>query len=161
MAPSLKALAAAAIAALMVFAAYEVYVLEAQPGPFTGQVPTVFTVNGKTYAFSYAATTPAEWASGLMNRKITGNTTMLFAFSSSRIWDFWMYDTNASLDIIWLSATGNSSKVVNLVTPAPPCFDMSSCARYHPSSPANFAIEAKAGFAAANGIAVGTIVELG
>ena len=158
MAPLLKVAAAVVAAVVVVFAAYEVYTMTLQDVPYTGTVPASFTVNGRTFAFTYAATTPAEWSSGLMNTKITNTTTMLFAFSTSSAWTFWMYDTNASLDIIWLKATGDSARVVYLVTGAPPCYDANACPRYTPTSAANFAIEASAGFASANGIAVGTAV---
>ncbi|MDG6909808.1 MAG: DUF192 domain-containing protein [Nitrososphaerota archaeon] len=158
---SLSKLIAIAAAALVVFASYEFYVTQAQPGDFTGSVPSAFTVNGKTYTFTYSATTPAERQTGLMNKMITDATTMLFAFPSFGRWSFWMYDTNTSLDMLWLNATGNSARVVFMVTSAPPCYDSAACAVYTPSSPANFVIEAKAGFAAANGVAVGTAVTLG
>ena len=157
---TLRALAVAIMVTLVVVAAYDIYLLGETPESFTGVVPTGFTVNGKTYPFAYVATTSAQWASGLMNTKIANTTIMLFAFPTSSAWTFWMYDTNTSLDIIWLSANGNTSKVVYLVTGAAPCFNMGACARYTPSSPANFAIEAKAGFAVANGITMGTVVEL-
>ena len=157
----LKAAAVAAAAVIIVFAVYQIYALQAQQATFEGTVPSSFTVDGRTYKFSYTATTKAQWEAGLMNRAITNATTMLFAFPTSSLWTFWMYDTNASLDIIWLDASGGSAKVVYLVTSAPPCFDQTICARYAPSSSANFAIEAKAGFAAANGITVGTEVEFG
>lgn len=161
MAPLLKVAALALAAAVVVFAVYEVYSLEQQEAPFTGTVPSSFTMNGRTYNFTYTATTPGGWASGLMNKKITNTTIMLFAFSTTRAWTFWMYDTNASLDIIWLKATGDSARVVYLVAGAPPCYDANACARYTPSSGANYAIEAAAGFASANGVAAGTAVEFG
>ena len=152
--------AVAAMVVIVIFAGYEIYVLSSPPGPVTSQVPTMFTVNGKNYVFNFTATTQAERLAGLMNKTVTGSTTMLFAFPSFGKWSFWMYDTNTSLDMIWLNATGSSAKVVYLVTGAPPCYNTSACADYTPSSPANYVIEARAGFAAANGIAVGTYVTL-
>jgi uncharacterized membrane protein (UPF0127 family) len=156
----LKVAAVAVAATVILFAAYEIYAMEVQQGTVTGPVPSVFTVNGRTYAFTYTATTEAERETGLMNRKITNTTTMLFAFPAFGTWTFWMYDTNTSLDIIWLNATGDFAKVVYLVTSAAPCYNSSACARYTPAADANYVIEARAGFAAANGIAVGTAVEL-
>ncbi|HKT21314.1 MAG TPA: DUF192 domain-containing protein, partial [Nitrososphaerales archaeon] len=123
-------------------------------------VPSAFTVNGRTYAFTYTATTEAQREAGLMNTKITNTTTMLFAFPAPGTWTFWMYQTNASLDMIWLNGTGNSARVVYLVTSASPCYDASACTKYTPTADANYVIEAKAGFAASNDIAVGTAVEL-
>jgi uncharacterized membrane protein (UPF0127 family) len=159
--PSLKVIAVAVAAAVVIIAGYEVYTLSLQPGAVTTGVPTSFTVNGKTYSFNYTATTPAERAKGLMNTSVTPSTTMLFAFPSFARWSFWMYDTNTSLDMIWLNATGSAAKVVYLVTSAPPCYDSGACAVYTPSSAADYVIEARAGFAAANGISVGSVIELG
>lgn len=96
-----------------------------------------------------------------MNKKVTGDTTMLFAFPRFDYWHFWMYDTNTSLDMIWLNATGGSARVVYLVTAAQPCYVSGSCAMYASPAEANYVIEAKAGFAAANGVSVGTVIHLG
>ncbi|MDG6975374.1 MAG: hypothetical protein JRN27_04695, partial [Nitrososphaerota archaeon] len=49
-----------------------------------------------------------------------------------------------------------------VVAGAQPCFLLADqCPTYTPTSAANFVIEAKAGFAAANGIKVGTKVQFG
>jgi len=121
-------------------------------------VPSSFSVNGKSFRFTYVATTESERTSGLMNRKITNKTTMLFAFPSSGEWSFWMSDTNTSLDMIWVNATGNTGRVVYLVTDAQLCLNGAPCMIYTPSAPANYVIEAKAGFAATNEITSGTTV---
>lgn len=150
----------AAATVVIVFAAllvgYELYNFSQTPGTVTSPVPTSFTVNGKTYAFTFIATTQAEREAGLMNREVTNATTMLFAFPSFGEWSFWMYDTNTSLDMIWVN--GSSGQVVYVVTSAEPCYDTASCAVYTPASPANYVIEAKAGFAADNGVVVGTAI---
>lgn len=149
------------VAAIAAIALYTVYVSGMSPGTVTTNVPVSFSVNGKTFHFTYIATTESERTSGLMNRKITNQTTMLFAFPSSGEWSFWMYDTNTSLDMIWVNATGNTGRVVYLVTDAQPCLNGAPCMIYTPSSPANYVIEAKAGFAKANGISLGTTVGFG
>ena len=156
-----RALLVAVVAVAAVLVVYAVYVSTIGPGTVTSPVPSSFTVNGRTYAFTYIATTPAEREAGLMNRRVTNATTMLFAFPSSGLWAFWMYDTNTSLDMIWVSAAGDSAQVVYLVTSAQPCYNSAACTVYSPTSPANYVIEAKAGFAAANGIVVGTDIQLG
>ena len=143
----------ALIAALLIYTVYE---STTGPGSVTTAVPTRFAVNGKSFTFTYAATTPQERAEGLMNKKVTNSTTELFAFPSSGAWQFWMYDTNSSLDMIWVNSVGNSGKVVYVVTSAPPCYDRGACTVYTPDAAANYVIEAKAGFAAANGITAGT-----
>ncbi len=83
--------------------------------------PSGFTVNGRTFAFTYTATTEAEREEGLMNKPVTDSTTMLFVFGAFGIWQFWMYNTHTSLDMIWVNATSNQGHVVYLVTSAPPC----------------------------------------
>jgi len=158
MAPTAREVAVAAVAAIVIIAAYEVYSLSTPPGPVTSPVPTGFTVGGKTYVFNFTATNQSEREAGLMDRKVTAATTMLFAFPSKGLWSFWMYDTNTSLDMIWLNAAGDSASVVYLVTSAPPCYDSSKCTVYTPISAANYVIEAKAGFAAANDIGIGTVI---
>ncbi len=150
---------AAAVAITAVIVVYTLYTLSSVPGTVTTPVPSSFTVNGKTYTFTYTATTQAERVAGLMNKQITNTTTMLFAFPSPGQWEFWMYDTNTSLDIIWVSATGESGTVVYLVTGAQPCYDSSTCTVYSTDASANYAIEAKAGFAAASGIQLGTAIQ--
>jgi uncharacterized membrane protein (UPF0127 family) len=154
----LPLLAIGTVGALVVYAAFSAASL---PGSVSSTVPTTFTVNGTTYTFTYVATTEAQREAGLMNREITATTTMLFAFPNSGYWQFWMYDTNTSLDMIWVNATGDSGRVVYMVQSAPPCYDQFTCAKYTPVAPANYVIEAKAGFASAAGIAVGTEVAFG
>ena len=141
-----------------VLVGYTLYALSAVPGTVTSPVPSSFSVNGRTYTVTYVATTQAEREAGLMNKVVTNTTTMLFAFPDFGAWQFWMYDTNTSLDMIWVN--GSSGRVVYVVAGAQPCFDSSRCAVYTPTASANYVIEAKAGFAAANGIAVGTVVSL-
>ncbi len=150
-----------AVAVVAVIVAYSAFVLTSVPGSVTSGVPTSFTVNGKTYAFTYVATTEAERVAGLMNRQITNTTTMLFAFPSLVSQPFWMYQTNTSLDMIWVNASGDAGVVVYVQSDAAPCPSL-PCQTYPATGQAplaNYVIEAKAGFAAANGIRAGTPVQ--
>jgi len=158
-----KMLGLCVVAVVALLVGYTIYESSIGPGSVTEGVPSKFTVNGRTVAFTYVATTQAERQAGLMNRKVTNTTTMLFAFPYSSEWAFWMYDTNTSLDMIWVNATGDSGTVVYLMAGASPCFNSFGfgCATYTPSAPANYVIEAKAGFAAAYGITTGTTVLFG
>ncbi len=124
-------------------------------------VPSRFTVNGRAFQITYVATNETEREAGLMNRKITDTTTMLFVFPGPGIYSFWMYGTNSSLDIMWLSVAGSAGRVVYLVNGAPSCYLTVGCPFYTPSSPANYVVEAKAGFAGDNGVGVGTAVQFG
>ena len=116
-------------------------------------------MNGRTFSITYVATTEGQRETGLMNRRITNSTTMLFVFPQSGIYSFWMYDTNSSLDIIWISASGGAGKVVYLVPGAPSCFLPVGCPSYTPTAAANYVIEAAAGFVAANNVSVGTTIQ--
>ncbi len=154
-----RALVAISLAAVViVFAAYSIL---GSPGPVGGGVPSRFTVNGKTFAFTYVATDQASRQAGLMNRKVTNTTTMLFVFPSPGTYTFWMYDTNTSLDMIWVDATGSSGRIVYVVTGAQPCYNQLSCPTYVSTAQANYVIEAKAGFVEANGVVVGDLVQFG
>ncbi len=160
MAPSGRIFVVAVIAVVALLVGYALFESNAGPGPFTSQVPSHFSLNGKTFAITYVATTQQERQEGLMNKQVTSTTTMLFAFPYSSQWTFWMYDTNTSLDMIWVNATGASGRVVYITTGAQPCFNSYGygCPTYTPTTAANYVIEAKAGFASANGVTTGTVV---
>jgi len=144
----------AAVGVVVLFVVYAVYTLSTVPGTVTTPVPSSFTVNGRSYTFTYIATTEAEREAGLMNKQVTNTTTMLFAFPYFGTWTFYMKDTNTSLDIIWINATGNTGRVVFLAAGTQPY----STADIVPTGQANYVIETRAGFAAANGITVGTTI---
>ena len=142
------------VALLLAIAAHTLFVAS---GSVTSPAPSAFTVNGKTYAFTYTATDDAHRAAGLMNKQMTNATTMLFVFPAMGTYGFWMSNTNTSLDMVWINATGSTGRVVSVHADAQPC--VSFCPTYYPSSPANYVIEAKAGFVATNGIEVGTQIQ--
>ncbi len=150
-----------AIGLLALLLAIAAYTALGTSGSVTSPVPSTFTVNGRTYAFTYVATDDAQRAAGLMNKQVTNTTTMLFAFPAMGTYQFWMHDTNTSLDMIWINATGSTGRVVYVYADAQPC--SLSCPNYPISSSANYSanyvIEAKAGFAEANGIQVGTQIQ--
>ena len=156
----LRPFAVVVVLAVLVLAGLAAYEFMTVPGNVTTPVPTSFTVNGRSFVFNYTAVTQAERESGLMNKKVTDSTTMLFVFPSPVIQSFWMYQTNTSLDMIWVNAAGNSGTVVYVAQNAQPCPSL-PCPDYPSDGQpplANYVIEAKAGFATANGIAVGTAV---
>ncbi len=163
LAPSGRVFVIGAVAVVALLVAYTIYESGSSPGSVTSPVPSRFSANGRTFTFTYVATTQQERTSGLMNVKVTDSTTMLFAFPYSSAWTFWMYDTNTSLDMIWVNATGDYGQVVHVESGAPPCFNAYGygCPTYAPGEPANYVIEAKAGFAASNGITAGTAVLFG
>lgn len=145
-----------AIALVAVVAVYAAYAAFSPPGPVTMPVPSAFFVNGRTFMITYTATTPAERQAGLMNREVTNSTIMLFVFPSAGTYKFWMYDTNTSLDMIWVDASG---QVVYVYADAQPCYNAVTCPTFGPDAQANYVIEAKAGFAQSNGIQVDTAIQ--
>ena len=121
-----------------------------------------FSVGGKTFRFTYVATNQTELQKGLGGVKVTGSTTELFVFPSPDYYTFWMFGVNSSLDIMWVYAEPGSGTgtFVYLALDSPPCHVSVLCTNYNPTAKANYVIEAKAGFAAANGIKVGTPVTI-
>ena len=121
---------------------------------------TSFSVGGKTFALTYLATNQTMLQKGLMNTKVTNSTTMLFVFPTAGYYSFWMFDVNSSLDIMWVDAPpgSNTGSLVFVSLDASPCHVSVLCPSYEPTARADYVIEAKGGFAAANGIKVGTPV---
>lgn len=115
-----------------------------------------FEVNGKSFALTYLATNQSAQEKGLMNTKVTNDTTMLFVFAKPGYYSFWMFQVNSSLDIIWMNVTNGIGRVVYLVKSVPGCSVSVFCSTYQPTAEANMVLEAKGGFAAANSIDVGT-----
>lgn len=128
---------------------------------------TSFTFGNHTYAFTDVASNFSEWESGLMNRTVTNTTFELFVFPNPSIYPFWMKNTYAPLDIIWISGT-NVVYIANAI----PCSwyskDQSSCIIYNPYNSsvsgnghvANYVIEASSGFVNATGMRVGDTVRI-
>jgi uncharacterized membrane protein (UPF0127 family) len=121
-----------------------------------------FTVGDKTFKLTYLATNQSALAKGLMGVKVTSSTFELFVFPTAGTYSFWMYGVNSSLDIMWVDTLPGSDAgtFVYLALDAPPCHVSVACTTYQPTANADYVIEAQAGFAAANGIAVGTAVTL-
>ena len=151
MAPAGKIFAFALVAVVALLVVYTVYTATNEPGCVTSSTPTSFTVNGRTFVFTYVARCEPQREAGLMSKKVTNETTMLFAFPYFGAWSFWMQNTNTSLDIVWINATGNTGRVVYLALGTQPY----STSVITPTASANYVIEAKAGFASENGISVG------
>jgi uncharacterized membrane protein (UPF0127 family) len=124
----------------------------------TTPLPTSFTANGKNFTITYTASTEAEREHGLMNTRITNTTIMLFAWPTAGTYSFWMYQTNSSLDMIWVNVNGSTGRIVYEALDAPPCYNSGSCAVYTPTSAASYVFETNAGFAEANGLQVGTVL---
>jgi uncharacterized membrane protein (UPF0127 family) len=145
----------------LLFIAGNILVFDSTPiASSPGAHYTSFSVGGKTFRLTYLATNQSMLQNGLMGKKVTSQTTMLFVFPNAGYYPFWMFGVNSSLDIIWIEtqAGSNTGKVVYLALDSPPCSTSLLCTTYQPTSVANFVIDTKAGFAASNGIKLGTTV---
>ncbi len=125
-------------------------------------LPVSFTVNGQTHDFTAVAANISEDEKGLMNATVTNSTFMLFIFNSPYRWGFWMKNTYDPLDMIWVDGGNSGGRIVFIEQDAVPCISYSpmqtNCTIYTPNSPANYVIEAKAGFAKSENITLGSNV---
>ena len=143
-------------------AAYSAYVLFPQPTSVNlPDPPSHFTVGARSFGITYIATNSSSWQSGLMGRKVTQSTFMLFVLPSMGTYRFWMKGMNASLDIIWLDVANRTGSVVTVAAGVPPCPPGAQCPEYAPTAPSNWVLEAPAGFASAENVTVGTRVAFG
>lgn len=108
-------------------------------------------VNGIKIPVEFA-TTAAQIKKGLSGREtLAENSGMLFVFAKPDFHKFWMPDMNFPLDIIWI----NNNEVVGVTENASNNFNPLNPELYSPSSPAQYALEVNAGFAARHGIKMG------
>lgn len=108
--------------------------------------PVIFTVE--------VAKTPEEKSRGLMGRESLGEKHgMWFVFEEDVRDPFWMKDTPVSLDILFVDKNG---KIVDIIADTVP----NSTDMLKPGKEYRYALEVKAGTAAANRLAVGDKAEL-
>jgi len=101
------------------------------------------------------AETPEARVRGLSGRtSLASNEGMLFIFDTAAKYGFWMKDMLFSIDILWLSDTGEVVYMEESILPAtyPDVFA--------PNVPARYVLELPAGFAEAYSVKVGDIVRL-
>ena len=101
------------------------------------------------------ATTPAERQQGLSDTPyLPAHVVKVFVFPEAKQYSFWMKDMQYPIDIIWVDAAADVVDIHEAVAPEtyPETFT--------PSQPAQYVIETVAGFAAEQGITVGTEVDL-
>ena len=160
--PNIFLFAALAVALVYLSAYAWVHYAEAA-SPFADQTYQ-YQVDGREFNISLVAADQAAWTEGLMNATITNATMMVFVFPSPGIYPFWMENTYSNLDMMWLNVSGGKGAVVYLVRNATSCVGKGEgwCMdnQYVPTAYANYVIEAKAGFADANNVTVGTSVGL-
>jgi uncharacterized membrane protein (UPF0127 family) len=122
----------------------------AAPTP-TPVLPSATLPDGTAVTLELAIT-PEEHSQGLMYRPEVPETRgMLFLFDQPTIPRFWMKNTWAALDIVFLDAAGS---VIDVVADAPPCHE-EPCPEYSPRQVAGAVLELKAGTAARHGVTTG------
>ena len=79
---------------------------------------------------------------------------MLFVFESDDTFGIWMKDMLFPIDIVWADVSGTVITVAKNVAPDtyPKVF--------YPSAPARYVVELPAGFAAAHGVAEGSVLKV-
>ena len=110
------------------------------------------TIGGTHIKVAFALTGSQQEQGLSYTPALAPNNGMLFVFPSDSVVPFWMKDMNYSLDIIWIG----SDKTVKDITP-----DLALSTypnSFSPKVPVRYALEVPAGFAAQNGITVGSIV---
>jgi uncharacterized membrane protein (UPF0127 family) len=116
--------------------------------------PRVVLPSGAVYRVEIART-PEEQAQGLMFREsLPERAGMLFLFPDKGVHQFWMKNTMIPLDMIWMDSGG---KVLFISADTPPC-RADPCPSYGPDAPAASVLEIAGGKAAAEKIAVGSVL---
>lgn len=116
--------------------------------------PTASTTASSAISFE-VVTSEADQEKGLGGRAyIAPDYGMLFVFPKDAMYGFWMKDMLATIDIIWLSDTGDIVHLEQSVAPStyPHVFN--------PGVPARYVLEMRDGQAAARGWKLGTHVQL-
>jgi|694.fasta_scaffold09067_3 uncharacterized membrane protein (UPF0127 family) len=136
------------VLSLIVAVFYQTSQSQAKKG-FAG-ISSTGKIHNPKLTYIEIADSPIERGKGLMNRQdLCYECAMLFVFEEESTQSFWMKNTYISLDIIFLDASG---KVVAISQNAEP---LNEEKRYISETPAQFALEVKAGFAKNNNILVG------
>ncbi len=106
------------------------------------------------------ADTQSERTKGLGGVEFMGpGEGMLFVFDKNDKWRIWMKDMLFGIDIIWIDENGKIIDIREFVYPE--TYEKLIPDVFEPIEPARYVLEVVAGFAGANGIKVGDMVQLG
>ncbi len=135
------------------------YFPQLQPGGTTTSKPKEVQIGTATIAIE-VADTAALRSKGLGDRQsLESNKGMLFIFSETKKYQFWMKGLKFPLDIIWIKDDMVVDILKNIPAPAQGTADQ-ELPIYEPITPINKVIEVNAGFVTAHGIKVGDQVTL-
>ena len=137
---------------LVVFAAFCARTPAATPPMNTTAGPRVILPDGYAIAVEVAADDETR-AQGLMYRdQLREGTGMLFFFTTTAEYPFWMKNTLIALDMIWID---ENHKVVHVEPNVPPC-KADPCPNYPPNAPARYVLELAGGMAAKHRVTAGS-----
>lgn len=142
-----------ALAVILIFVVRSTASIQVEAPTVIVAVPSVM-IGTATIAVELATTTVAV-QKGLSGRpSLAADSGMLFIFSKSDTYRFWMPDMHFPLDMIWI----NNGKVVDISANATSAFNAANPTFYTPKSPAKDVLEVNAGYSAAHGIEPGDLV---
>ena len=122
--------------------------------PYDG--PSVTLPDGFGVRIEVAADDPTR-EQGLMFRdRVPEGTGMLFLFTKSDEYPFWMKNTLVPLDMIWID---DQRRVVHVAENVPPC-KADPCPSYPPHAAAKYVLELAGGQAAKHHVANGTTLKI-
>lgn len=154
-------LAAAAVVVAAVGAALGARALVADGGgrrPFGGFGEVAFRFAPGRPGCALLATSPPQWARGLMGRRdLGGYDAMVFDFGEEVTAPFWMRRTPLALTVGFFAADGRFLGARDMA----PCGDRPDCPRYDPPAPYRYAVEVPRGGLRRLGVGAGTRLVLG
>lgn len=130
--------------------------------PNPGLATMTVTV-GSTTITAEVADTAAEREQGLSDRALLlPGHGMLFVFDQEQTPGFWMKDMNFALDMLWANASGTVVSITQDATPASyNALNPSASQVFYSTAPVLYVLEVPAGFAAQQGIGVGSVMHVG
>ena len=113
--------------------------------------PHIFLPDGYAVRVELAADNDTR-AQGLMFRdRLPAGTGMIFLFTETGDYPFWMKNTLIPLDMIWID---DQKRIAAIIPDVPPC-KADPCPSYPPNAPARYVLELAAGEAKKHNLAVG------
>ena len=110
---------------------------------------------GQVAVMVEVADTEALRGQGLSGRSdLPNGKGMLFVFDTDGSWGIWMKDMQFSIDILFVDAGGVITTIYRSIPPD------SYPEVFYPTAPVRYVVELPAGFAAAQGIKVGSTLKL-
>lgn len=116
-----------------------------------GKIETI-TINGARLNIERAESNEEKRRGLCCRDSLNADAGMLFVYDEPGFYKFWMKDTRIPLDIIWISGQKRIVHVEDAVTPA------SYPTKFSSPVPAQYVLEANAGWAEANNIQLGDTV---